>query len=93
MTFTWLGKQGVQSSDGFAVQSVGRFEIEYREGGQVVTVPVERGSFGGGSSVSIPANAFEYWDNYRVPNSQEKQAEMLRNFKAAMAFQEVAVDV
>ena len=75
------------------MQSVGRFEIEYREGGQVVTVPVERGSFGGGPSVSIPANAFEYWDNYRVPNSQEKQAEMLRNFKAAMAFQEVTVDV
>lgn len=93
MTFTWLGKQGAQSSEGFAVQSVGRFEIEYREGGQVVTVPVERGSFGCGPSVSIPANAFEYWDNYRVPNSQEKQAEMLRNFRAAMAFQEVTVDV
>lgn len=92
MTLTWVGKQGVRSSEGFEVQCVGRFEIEYREGGQVVTVPVERGSFGGGPSVSIPTNAFEFWDHYRVPNSKEKQAEMFRNFKAAMVFQGVTVD-
>jgi hypothetical protein len=92
MTFTWIGKQGARSSDGFEVQSVGRFEIEYREGSQVVTVAIEPGSFGGGSSVNIPPNAFEYWDNYRIPNSQERQAQMLCNFKAAMAFQGVTVE-
>ena len=92
MRFTWIGKQGARSSDGFEVQSVGRFEIEYREGGQVVTVPVEHGSFGGGPSVSIPAHAFAFWDNFRVENSREKQGQMLANFKAAMAFQGIAVD-
>ncbi len=75
------------------VQGVGRIEIEYREGGQVVTIPVEHGFVGGSSSISIPTSAFEYWDNYRTPNSQEKQADMLRNFKAAMAFQDIAVEV
>jgi hypothetical protein len=92
MSLTWINKQGVRSSDGFEVQSIGRFEIEYREGGQTVTVPVERGSFWGGPLVAIAPNAFEYWDNYRVPNSKERQAEMLRNFKAAMEFQGVKVE-
>ena len=93
MSFTWIGKQGARSSYGFEVQNVSRFEIEYREGGQVVTIPVERGSVGDVPSVSISSEAFEYWDNYRVANSKEKQAQMLANFKAAMAFQGVAVDV
>ena len=92
MSFTWIGKQGARSSDGFEVQSVSRFEIEYREGGQVVTVPVEHGSDGGGASVSLPANAFAFWDNFRIKNSREKQSQMHANFKAAMAFQGIAVD-
>ena len=92
MSFTWINKQGVRSLEGFEVQSVGRFEIEYPEGGQTVTVPVEEGSFGGGPSVAGLANAFEYWDNYRGPNSKERQAEMLRNFKAAMEFQGIKVE-
>jgi hypothetical protein len=92
MSFTWIGKQGARSSDGFEVQSVSRFEVAYREGGQVVTVPVEHGSYGGGPSISIPVNAFAYWDNYRAENSREKQDHMLANFKAGMEFQGVAVD-
>jgi hypothetical protein len=46
--FTWMGKQGVRSSDGFEVQSIDRFSIAYREGSQVVTVYVEHGSYDGG---------------------------------------------
>lgn len=93
MTFSRINKQGVRSSEGFEVHSVSRFEVLYLEGGQSVTVSVEQGSFGGGPSVSISPTAFEFWDNYRVANSKEKQAQMLANFKAAMAFQGVAVDV
>jgi hypothetical protein len=85
MPFTLVGKQAVRSSDGFEVRSLGRFEIEYREGGQCVTVPVEPGSFGGGESVSIPSRAFEFWDHYAVPNSEQRQAAMRENFKAALA--------
>ena len=93
MTFTWIGKQGARSSDGFEVQSVDRFSIEYREGRQVVTVSVEHGALGATPCVIIGAKAFEHWDNYRPSNSEEKQAKMLANFKAAMAFQGMAVDV
>lgn len=90
--FTWLNKQGVRSEEGFEVQSVGRFAIEYREGAQVVTVDVERGSFGGGPSVAIRPDAFVYWDNSRLANSLEKQAKMRANFVAAMKFQDIAVE-
>lgn len=93
MSFTWIGKQGARSTDGFEVQSVSRFAIAYRERGQVMTISVEPGLFGGGHSVSIAANAFEYWDNYRVANSKEKQAQLLANFRAAMEFQGIAIDV
>lgn len=90
--FTWLNKQGVRSSEGYEVQSVDRFSIEYREGSRVVTVAVERGYFGGGPSVSISPKAFERWNHSATRNSVEQQAQMLRNFKAAMQFQGVVVE-
>ena len=90
--FTWMGKQGVRSSDGFEVQSIDRFSIAYREGSQVVTVYVEHGSYGGGASVSIERDAFVYWDNLRLTNSPEKQAKMRANFVAAMKFQGITVE-
>lgn len=90
--FTWLNKQSVKSSDGLEVQSVDRFAIEYREGSLVVTVPVEPGSYGGGLSVRIPANAFAHWGNYLPVNSPLKQAQMRANFVAAMRFQDITVE-
>lgn len=90
--FTWIGKQGVRSSEGFEVQSIDRFSIAYREGPQTVTVYVERGSYGGGQSVSIERDAFAHWDNLRLKNSPEKQAQMRANFAAAMKFQGIAVE-
>lgn len=90
--FTWIGKQGVRSNDGFEVQSIDRFSIAYREGSQVVTVYVERGSYGGCQSVSIERNAFAQWDNLGQTNSPERQAEMRENFVAAMKFQGIAVE-
>ena len=89
--FTWMGKQGVRSSEGFEVQSIDRFSIAYREGSQVLTVFVQHSSFGGGPSVSIERNAFAYWDNLRLGNSPEKQAQMRANFVAAMKFQGITV--
>ena len=90
--FTWIGQQGVRSSDGFEVQSIDRFSIAYREGSQVVTVYVEHGSYGRGPSFSIERNAFAHWDNLRLTNSPEKQAQMRANFVAAMKFQGIAVE-
>lgn len=90
--FTWIGKQGVRSTEGFEVQSIDRFSIAYREGSQTVTVYVEHGSYGGGESVSIERGAFAHWDNLRLTNSPEKQAQMRANFVAAMKFQGIAVE-
>ena len=90
--FTWLNKQGVESSDGFVVQGTGRFTIEYREGNQVVTLQVDHGSYGGGPSVNIAADAFSYWDHLRLTNTPTKQAQMRENFVAAMAVQGIAVE-
>lgn len=90
--FTWLNKQGVRSSAGFEVQSTGRFTIEYREAGRVITVDVESG-FQGGPCIIINDNAFERWGHSSVRNSPEEQARLLRNFKEAMAFQGVPVCV
>jgi hypothetical protein len=90
--FTWISKQGVRSSDGFEVESSGRFTIEYREGQQVLTVEVENGNYGGGPSVSIARDAFAYWDGLRTENSPLQQAKMRSNFIAAMRFQDVNVE-
>lgn len=87
--FTWIGKQGVRSSEGFEVQSVDRFSIAYREGSQVVTVYVERE---GDGRLAIERGAFNRWDNLQMTNSPEKQAQMRRNFVAAMDFQGITVE-
>ena len=90
--FTWLNKQGVRSSAGFEVQSVDRFAVEYREAGQVVTVAVEPGSFGGQPSITISPRAFERFDGASQCLSLEEQARMRANFCAAMQFQGVTVE-
>ena len=90
--FTWLNKQGVKSSEGFEVQSIGRFSIEYREGSQVVTLHVESGNYGGGPSISVARDAFAHWDHLRLTNPPAKQAQMRENFVAAMKFQGIAVE-
>lgn len=88
--FTWLNKQGVRSSEGFEVQSTGRFTIEYRESGRVLTIATEPG-IQGGPCVSIRDDAFACWDGSSLRNSPDEQARLLKNFKDAMAFQGVPV--
>lgn len=75
------------------VQSKDRFTIEYREGPHVVSLHVEAGSYGGRPSVAISKNAFEKWDRSSFRNSPEKQAQMLKNFRSAMEFQGIVVEV
>ncbi len=93
MTFTWLNKQGVRSSEGFEVQCTSRFTIEYREGRRLKVIDVERVLVAGKPGVGIKASTFERWDNSSVPNSPAEQARLLRNFRAAMEFQGMEVEV
>ena len=55
---------------------------------QVVTVYVERE---GDGMITIAKDAFSRWDNLRMTNPPEKQAEMRKNFVAAMKFQGITV--
>lgn len=40
-SFTWINKQGVQSSEGFALQRVDRFHYDYVENGKTLRVAVD----------------------------------------------------
>jgi hypothetical protein len=93
MTFTWLSKQGVRSSEGFEVQRTGRFSIEYREGRRIKVIDMEPVVIAGKPGVGIKANTFERWDNSSVPNSPAEQERLLNNFRAAMEFQGMEVEV
>ena len=60
--FKWLNSNGVESDRGFADQSIGRFEIEYREGHRKLIVDVETGWLSETKScVIIMQKAFERW--------------------------------
>lgn len=91
--FKWLGKQGVESSKGFIVQSIGRFTIEYREGTKKITVNTETGKLPDGRFCEIiDSNSFEKWDD-GTSISKEKQKEILKNFIEAMEFQNIGVKI
>jgi len=93
MTFTWLNKQGVRSSEGFEVQRTSRFTIEYREGRRIKVIDAEPVIVAGKPGVSIKANTFERWDNSSASNSPDEQARLLKNLRAAMEFQGVEVEI
>jgi hypothetical protein len=93
MAFRWLNKQGVRSSDGFEVQFTSRFTVEYREGRRIKVLEVEPIVVAGRQGVGIKRNSFERWDNSAVPNSPEEQARLLGNFRRAMEFQGLVVEV
>jgi hypothetical protein len=91
MTFTWLNKQGVRSSEGFEVQCTGRYTIEYREGIFRKVIDVEPIVVAGQSGVGISRSVFERWDNSSVRISDAEQERLHRNFREAMEFQGLVV--
>ena len=91
--FTRIGTKGVHSSDGFEIENVDRFTVAYREGAKVVTVRVEDCFTGKWPGVSIALNAFAHWDHVPTANSPKQQAQMRKNFVAAMLFQGTYVEV
>lgn len=86
--FMWLNKQGVRSDFGFEVQRTGRFDAEYREGSDAIRLYVESGMHGGMPCIIVDPDAFSRWDDGR-PIAPDKQIQILRNFKDAMAFQDL----
>lgn len=93
--FTWLNKQGVQSDTGFVVQCTGRFTYEYREGARSLEIEVESGFSGGSPSISISKDAFAKWAPprpfYETPKAEQER--VMQNFRDALAFQGLALEV
>ena len=78
--FTRTNKQGVRSSDGFEVQVVDRFTIQYREGGKTMSVYVE------GDRHFLSDDVFAKWDPpfSHLEISAEKRKQIRKNFNAAL---------
>jgi len=89
--FTWLNKQGVQSDEGFAVQCVGRFTAEYREGSKVMEVEIEDGFFNGKPCVNVSRGAFASWRGQSATLSRDDQDRIADNFRRACEFQGLSV--
>ena len=84
MAFRWLNKQGVESEDGFALQSVGRFDWEYRENGRVWKLDGE--SIVGGN----PGFAFNAdWARTVPPADRDR---IRQNIKEAMRFMDLTAE-
>src|SRR5690348_9438704 len=79
--FTWLNKQGVRSSDGFEVQFTSRDTAEYREGHRYLVVDIEGGANG---FITFDKSAFKRFANSAEENSPDKQAQIMKNFIAAL---------
>ena len=91
MTFQWLNKQGVRSPDGFEVQFVGRFELEYRENGRSIVFGIE-------DLCGVPGiRFFESWRTARwqdgsVPISSEDLERIKANLTDALSFMDLRAE-
>ena len=91
MTFTWLNKQGVRSSDGFELQRTERFKAEYREHGRTTEMHVE----GNGHSITIYEGDLRgLWERESDLSAQEQERHrIIENVRSALAFQGLALDL
>jgi hypothetical protein len=91
--FTWMNKQGVSSSDGFVLQSTGRFTMEYREGGRLLVLEIDHGNWGGGPSIALTKPSdLERWGKNGPPISKSDQDRIHLNIKEALAFQGLTLE-
>jgi hypothetical protein len=91
MTFTWLNKQGVRSSQGFEFQFTGRLKAEYRERGRVTELYVEDTSSG---ITAYEGDLRHLWNAIPEPTAQEQERHrIIENVRSALAFQGLALDL
>ena len=82
VSYTWLNKQGVRSSDGLEVQYTGRFDMEIRWGRRKTPIYVE----GVAGPEDIDEAHFERWENSSVPNDSAERQRILEAVRAALDF-------
>lgn len=89
--FKWLNKQGVQSDNGFIVQVVSRFLIEYRQQSKIISVGIEIDSVSNSSvKIIIHKSSFAHWRDGTSISAKE-QLQIIKNFIDAMKFQDIKV--
>ena len=81
ISYVWLNKQGLRSSEGLELQYTGRFTMEVRWGNRRKTLEVE----GIARPHEFVPRHFERWDNSAVPNDIAEQKRILAAFQAALA--------
>ncbi|MFZ6777929.1 hypothetical protein ACO0LD_13950 [Undibacterium sp. Ji83W] len=94
--FKWLNKQGVESDEGFIVQVIDRYHVEYREGENVLTLKIDIGFVGGVyPCVLLEKNVIQRWNSELSSSSfsDEKKQQILNRFIAAMMFQDMEVSI
>lgn len=71
--FTWLNNHCVKSYNGFIVQSINRFVIEYRESGKVIKILVKRALLKNGKTcIFIKKDEVKKWSD-ETSIADEKQ--------------------
>ena len=81
ISYVWLGKQGLRSSQGLEVQYTGRFTMEVRWGNRRKSLEVE----GLARPDDFAPSNFEHWDNSAVASDLVEQKRVLAAFQAALA--------
>jgi hypothetical protein len=82
VTYTWICKQGVRSSEGLEVQYTGRFDMEIRWGRRKSTIYVE----GVARPEGMDEAHFERWDNSSAFNDRSERMRILSAVRAALDF-------
>jgi hypothetical protein len=92
MAFRWLNRQGVESTDGFILQSIDRYGYEYQESGHVLRVDVESlRDLTGTYSEDVYEDSFRRW---LAPHESEALSEddivrLKTNVSAALTFMQI----
>ncbi len=80
ISYVWLNKQGLRSSEGLEVQYTGRSTMEVRWGNRRKSLEVEDLA----RPNDFAAINFERWDNSTVANDLAEQKRILAAFQAAL---------
>ena len=91
MSFTWINKKTVRSSEGFLLKFTGRFTGEYHEGKSLIRFEMDCGVLGTKTCISIKNSAFSRWSDNSHPIAIDDQLRIIKNVRDACDFQGLAV--
>jgi hypothetical protein len=90
--FEWINKQGVRSTNGFVVQSTGRWSMEYREGDHILEFPVSDEDFDserGKIIMKVRIDPFPTWQPPGEFITEERRREIIENIRDALVFEDL----